>query len=558
MTELFISVLNISISTTWLILAVLVLRILFCKGPKTYRYILWILVAIRLMGINIFVSNLSLVPSVTIIPQDIATTRVPAIESGLEYIDQTVNPIISKNFMPNPIESVNPMQIVTGVASTIWIIGLAIMLVYMLVSYIKLRKQIRESIKLNYRIRINDTIESPFILGLIFPKIYLPSNTNKEDIPYIIAHEEEHLKYHDNLWKPLGYILLAVHWFNPLVWVSYILMCRDMEIACDERVVWTLDVDKKKRYSEVLLSFAGDMKSVTACPVAFGEIGIKNRIKSIVSFKKPSGWFIVLFVVASIVITMFFATNPIDSSDVPDIGPGPSKDDVLAVDIMKAFEELYETDFIYTEETWGKEKDSTIPLIKSLKGKYDKESEIEYVVHQKGQEDWSEMYYYTMDEEDMIATCIDGQWNYMKFSRKYFSGYGQELTLDTAYKGTGYKPDLTIIDNYRTYYTIDVGAAFDLPVELEVIVHQEYGIERETGRIRTIGTEVYELQEKLIIANQMKTNDLTYDEAAEILKEIKMETELEDYISVEIEYENVDLDSMNVSYHTKIFNVEEQ
>ncbi len=558
MTELFINILNISISSIWLILAVLVLRLLFHKGPKTFRYILWILVAIRLMGINVFVTNISLVPSVTTIPQDIATTRVPAIESGFEYIDRTVNPIISKNFMPNPVESVNPMQIVTGVTSTIWIIGLAIMLVYMIVSYMNLRRQIRESIKLDDRIWINDRIESPFILGLIFPKIYLPSNTNKEDVPYIVAHEEEHLKYHDNLWKPLGYVLLAVHWFNPLVWLSYILMCRDMEMACDERVVWTLDGEKKKRYSEVLLSFAVDKKALVTCPVAFGEIGIKNRIKSIVSFKKPSGWIIVLFVLASMIIAVFFATNPKNRFNLPDIGPGPSKDDVPAVDIMKAFEELYETDFTYTEETWGKEKDSNVvPLIKSLNGKYDKESGIEYMVHQEGREDWSEMYQYTMDGEDMIATCVDGQWNYMDFSRKYFSGYGQELTLDTAYKRTGYEPDLTIIDGYKTYYTIDVGAAFDLPVELEVIVHQEYGVERDTGRIRTIGTEVYELQEKLIIANQMKTNDLSYDEAAEILKEIKMETELEDYISVEIEYENVDLDSMNVSYHTKIFNMEE-
>lgn len=310
MTDIFLKVLNLSISASWLIVAVIIFRILFKNAPKSMRYVLWLLVGVRLVCSISFESPWSVIPSAETVPLEIVDAEIPKIETGIDSVNQVVNPILAETMTHNQVDHFSPMQDTIGFASVIWIIGMTVMFTYIFASYQRLKKKIRASIKLKDNIWVCDDITSPFILGFVRPRIYIPSNTNEEEIPYIVAHEEEHLRYRDNWWKPLGFLILAVHWFNPLVWVSYILMCRDMELACDERVIWRMDSDEKKRYSEILLSFGEMKRVVTTCPVAFGEVGVKQRIKSIVSFKKPSRWIIVAALLVFVVIGVCFMTNP--------------------------------------------------------------------------------------------------------------------------------------------------------------------------------------------------------------------------------------------------------
>ena len=542
MTNIFLNILNISISSSWVILAVIIMRFLLRKSSKTFRYYLWLIVAIRLLLVPSFESGLSLIPSVETIPKDIAASRVPSIQSGIEVVDKVINPVIIANFAPNPVNSVNPLQIVLGVASVIWMIGVAVILLYFVISFIRIKASVRTSIRLRDNVWICDQIDSPFILGLFLPKIYLPSYTKEEEMPYILAHEDEHLKYHDTWWKTLGFLLLAIHWFNPLVWAAYSLMCKDMEMACDERVVWRLEHNEKQKYAEVLLEFGQIKKSVKYCPVAFGEVGIKQRIQSIVHFKRPSGVMIILFVLIMVVLGIGFLTNPTGQNDIPDIGPGLSKDDEPAEEIMEAFEDLYKQDFTFVQIIYGESVDNTVPEIQRISGAYDADNGIQHLIYVDGQKDWDELYSFREDGEEKTIINNEGAWTETNFSQTYFNGYGSDLTLDTSFKGTGYEQDLTVIDSYNTYYTVDIGKEYNLPVELEAMVCQQFGLERDSRKIREISTDVYEIYEKMIIANQMQVNELSYDEALEKLEEIKVESKIAESVWVQITYENVELE----------------
>lgn len=310
MEALFLKILNMSISAGWLIAIVFVLRLMFQKAPKSFNYILWALVAIRLICPFTIESALSLIPSAETVPQEILYTPTPEIQTGIESINTMVNPAITESMAPEVGASVNPMQVVTFVASILWIAGIVVMLLYMGISYLMLRRKVRASMYMQENVWLCDEIDSPFILGMIRPRIYLHSDIEGEQIPYIVAHEKEHLRYRDYLWKPLGFLILAVHWFNPLVWLSYICMCRDMELACDERVIRSMNVDEKKMYSNVLLACSAKRRVMSACPVAFGEVGVKQRIKSVVNYKKPAFWIVCVAVVACVVAGVCFLTNP--------------------------------------------------------------------------------------------------------------------------------------------------------------------------------------------------------------------------------------------------------
>lgn len=342
MEGLLFEVLNMSISASWLILAVILIRFLLekAKAPKGIRYVLWALVAIRLLCPITIESGLSLVPSAETFSEEVLYGENPTINSGVEAVDNAINPMFSEGLSPeeNPdsvigensdeAESVgvvdgadgvlnedNPIQIFMDGAAFVWGLGVIVMLVYTLKSYLRLRNTVDVSIHLRDNLWICDEIQSPFILGLLNSRIYLPSHIDEEQIPYIVAHENEHLKYHDNWWKPLGFGILAIHWFNPLVWVAYILMCRDIELACDERVIRHMNNEEKKKYSESLLLCSRPRHLISACPVAFGEIGIKERIKSVVNYKKPATWIVGIGVVLCVVVAVCFLTNPFAESD---------------------------------------------------------------------------------------------------------------------------------------------------------------------------------------------------------------------------------------------------
>lgn len=310
MEAVFLKILNMSIAASWLVLAVLVLRLLLKKAPKSITVILWALVAIRLIVPFSFESVLSLIPSAETVPNDILYADTPAIHSGFPALNSAVNPVLSESLAPDIVESRNPMQVIIFIASVIWLTGMAGMLLYAAISYLRIHRKVREAAPVQENIWLCDHIATPFILGVFRPRIYLSSDLSEQNTVYVIAHEKAHLKRRDHWWKPLGFLLLTVYWFNPVIWIAYILLCRDIELACDEKVIRDMGLGSKKPYSDALISCSVSRKTVAACPLAFGEVGVKGRIKAVLTYKKPAFWVIVLAVIVSIAAAVCFLTNP--------------------------------------------------------------------------------------------------------------------------------------------------------------------------------------------------------------------------------------------------------
>lgn len=309
MESLFIKLLNNSISATWLVLAVLLARLLLKKAPKKYRCALWGLVGLRLALPVRLQSVFSLVPSAVTVSENIMLSPRPAVNSGISALDKAVNPAVAASFTPEPWASANPLQILLFAASVIWLAGLAAMLLYSAVSWLLLRHRVAESVPLRSNIRLCQKVDSPFVLGMIRPRIYLPLGMDEESRELVIAHEQAHIHRRDNLTKPLAFLLLAVYWFNPLMWLAYILLCRDMELACDERVLREKS-GIRKAYASALLQCSVPRHPAAVCPVAFGEVGVKQRIKSILDDKKPALWLTAAAVVLIVALALGFLTDP--------------------------------------------------------------------------------------------------------------------------------------------------------------------------------------------------------------------------------------------------------
>lgn len=316
MAAVFLKLLNLSISASWLVLAVLALRLISKRSPKWMNVLLWGIVALRLMLPFSIESALSLIPSAeTLSPEVVQFDPAPTITSGVEFIDNAVNPSLSESFAAAPLASVNPLYVWTYLAGWVWLIGLGAMLLYALVSYLRLRRRVSVSLPIQDHIYLCDAISSPFILGVVKPRIYLPSTLDEIQQQNVLAHEHAHLARHDHWWKPLGFALLAVYWFNPVLWLAYALLCRDIELACDERVIRTMDESAVKIYSTVLLACSVPRKAVITCPLAFGEVGVKERVKNALHYKKPAFWIVVASAVVCIVVAVCFLTNPPTDTD---------------------------------------------------------------------------------------------------------------------------------------------------------------------------------------------------------------------------------------------------
>ncbi len=344
MTALFIKLFNMSVTATWIAFAVMLFRFLFRKMPKAIRASAWALVALRLVCPFSIESVFSLVPSAETIPQDIVYSQTPTIHSGISIFNSTVNPIISESLAPDVGNSVNPMQIILTAAASLWVIGMALMLIYALYSYIRIKRKVKEAAHLETNVWECDSIDTPFILGIIRPKIYLPSALKGEDRGYVIAHEKAHLKRRDHFWKPFGYLLLTVYWFNPVLWGAYVLLCRDIELATDEKVIKKLGEEAKKPYSEALINCSVNKKAISACPLAFGESGVKERVKAVLSYKKAPFWIIVVAIVSCIVLGVVFLTNPNtdnnDSSSVSDVGGVSQPENVIVIPSPEKLDKL--------------------------------------------------------------------------------------------------------------------------------------------------------------------------------------------------------------------------
>ncbi len=315
MREIFLKLLNLSITASWLILAVLGIRLLFRKIPKWITCLLWGVVAIRLIFPFSIESAFSLQPSAepirtsTMVEGELIP-YVPFVDSNIGVVENTVNPLLAEAFAYQETESVAPLQVFIGIAGSVWLSGMVVLLIFALVSMIKLRLRVREAVRYKENIYICDAVKSPFILGIIKPRIYLSSAFNEEEMDYIIAHERAHLKRKDHLWKPFGYLLLCIYWFNPLCWIAYIMLCKDIELACDEKVIKDMSFGDKKEYSRVLLSCATQRRLVSVCPLAFGEVGVKERVKTVLNYKKPTFWITIAAIVVCAIVAICFLTNP--------------------------------------------------------------------------------------------------------------------------------------------------------------------------------------------------------------------------------------------------------
>ena len=336
MAAVFLKLLNLSISASWLVLAVLVLRLVSKRSPKWMNVLLWGIVALRLVLPFSIESALSLIPSAeTVSPAAVQFDPAPTITSGVSVIDNAVNPSLSEHFAAVPTASVNPLYVWAYLAGWVWLIGLGAMLLYALVSYLRLRRRVSVSLCVRENIYLCDAISSPFILGVVKPRIYLPSGLDEVQRQNVLSHERAHLARRDHWWKPLGFALLAVYWFNPVLWLAYTLLCRDIELACDERVIRTMDESAVKTYSTVLLACSMPRKAVITCPLAFGEVGVKERVRNALHYKKPAFWVVAASVTVCVVVAVCFLTDPPTDTDAAGL-VGFHREQVTYADVTDA------------------------------------------------------------------------------------------------------------------------------------------------------------------------------------------------------------------------------
>lgn len=309
---LFLSVLNMSITASYVILFVLLTRLFLRKAPKIFSYSLWAVVLFRLTFPVSFSSALSFLgfiktDSMKYIPSDIGMMAQPQVNVGIYDINQAINSSLPA---ANLSGSVNPMQIIIFVSSVLWGVGVLSLLIYSVVSYVLLKRSVRTAMLLIDNILESEQIQSPFVLGIIKPKIYLPMGFPESQRCYILKHEYIHIRRFDYLIKPFAFLVLCIHWFNPLVWISFLLMTKDMEMSCDERVLKEMGTEIKKDYSSSLLSLAVSRKTISMSPLAFWESNAKSRIKNVLDYKRPAFWVVVLTVVGTLIISVGLMANP--------------------------------------------------------------------------------------------------------------------------------------------------------------------------------------------------------------------------------------------------------
>lgn len=335
----FLNHINISITASYIALAVILFRFLLKKAPKKYTCILWLLVAFRLILPNsdnmfIFTSIFSLIPSTEVLPNTLIDNTSPQfnINVGVEQIDKRINAFLDNRYAEGVTVPANTGSSLMNILGFVWIIVCIGILIYAVGSYIYLHRKTRASICVKGNTFICDYISTPFILGIIRPKILLPSTLAEEEKKYVIAHEKAHLKRLDHLWKPLGFILLAFHWFNPIMWISYILFCRDIELACDESVIKAMNSNDKRAYTTALLNCSVPKKLLSAYPLAFGEIGVKERIKAVLKYKKPAVITSILAVILCIVTALCFLANPKKTTLIEEVDELQSSD-IYSIDL---------------------------------------------------------------------------------------------------------------------------------------------------------------------------------------------------------------------------------
>lgn len=345
--EAFIAIMNMSITASYVAIAVIIARLLLKKAPKMFSYALWSLVLFRLVFPFSFSTGFSLLglirpakigtPFTQYIPQDIGRMVTPTVDTGLDSVNAVFNASLPA---ATPFASVNPMQIWIVLGSVIWLIGVALLLIYAVISYLSLKKKIDLATLVSDNIYETDLIRSPFVCGLVRPKVYLPLSLTEDERKYILFHEQIHIRRHDYLAKPVAFLALALHWFNPLMWLSFSLMTKDMEMSCDERVMQKRVGDEKTSYSSSLLALATHKKMPSPSPLAFGESNVKARIKNVLNYKRPAFGIIIASVIVVIILAVALISNPLSSFN-KEIVAGKDSRDVYDTESLLKNKTLY-------------------------------------------------------------------------------------------------------------------------------------------------------------------------------------------------------------------------
>ena len=318
MNELFLKIINMSISASWLVLVVLILRFVLKKAPKWVNILLWGIVAIRLICPFSFESALSLIPSAETFPEKVISGPSFDVQTGITPVDNRINDYLGDRYFEGVTVPANNGNNIMTILTIVWTIGILLLVAYTVISYWRLHRKVDTAVRYKDNIFQSENVKSPFVLGIIKPRIYLPFNMNGQDLEHVVAHEQAHIHRKDHWWKPFGFLLLTIHWFNPLVWLAYVLLCRDIELACDEKVIKELGNEQRADYTQALVACSVNRRMIAACPLAFGEVGVKDRVKSVMNYKKPAFWGVVLAVIVCVFVAVCFLTNPVTKNNGTD------------------------------------------------------------------------------------------------------------------------------------------------------------------------------------------------------------------------------------------------
>lgn len=311
MTEIFLNLVNRSIAAGWIVAVVILLRLVLKKAPWWTKALLWGMAAVRLVCPISVKSMFSLLPSAETIPKKILSGPDFAVQTGITPIDSRVNAYLGDRYFEGVSVPVGNGQQVMNVLAAVWVCGVLLMLLSAAVSYLRMQKRTAMAVRLRDNIFQSEYAGAPFVLGFIRPRIYIPFHMREQELQYVLAHEQAHIRCRDYWWKPLGFLLLAVYWFHPLLWLAYILFCWDIELACDEKVIGSLDHEGRADYTQALLNCSAGRRRSAVCPLAFGETGVKRRIKNVLHYKKPGFWVIAAAVLACLAVAVCFLTNPV-------------------------------------------------------------------------------------------------------------------------------------------------------------------------------------------------------------------------------------------------------
>lgn len=479
MDAVFLKVFNMSITAGWLILAVLVLRLLLRRMPKRFICALWAIAAVRLICPLSFESAFSLIPSAeTVSPEVVRFEIEPAIDSGVPVVNDVLNPVVRDSFMSAPGESVNPLQVWVWAASVVWVVGMVVMFGYAAVSYLRIRKLVQESVplwdkmdKLNKmdNIRLCDTVQSPFILGIVRPRIYLPSGMDEEQMSCVLAHERVHLRRGDHIWKPFAFLLLSVYWFHPLVWAAYFLFCRDIELACDERAVRDMDLDGKKAYCQALLACSMPKRVMLSHPLAFGEGRVKQRVKLVLHYRKPAFWVMAAAAILCAAVAVCFLTDPRKDGGEK-MGEEQERSAIIPM-VMVRDRYYYDTGRVITRTGTNTDTDGEIVSAVNV---WERPQE-------NNQSNFGTGYRYRYGEGDTIEVYIDEKWAVFEYrsgdgsqirylDRWYSKGDLSDETIEWLewYNGLPEEEQLAVDHVPQDLYELGWGgAASDLPVTTE-------------------------------------------------------------------------------------------